>query len=91
MSTVTPKLLLKDELAERFDPSQYEFFDQGLLDTWASMMDEQEEAFRDHIQFILTNKQLEPDGRYSVLTAAGMKPEALLDINKLKHLKCLDL
>ena len=68
-----------------------QYFDQKTIDTWESMMGERDEAFRNRIQWILDNKQQEPDGRFSFLVTAGMKPEELQDINKLKQLKFLDL
>jgi Leucine-rich repeat (LRR) protein len=80
-----------EHLAIDRNKEEKQYFDQNMLDTWAGMMAGKDDAFRNRIQWILDHKQQEPDGRFSYLVTAGMKPGELQEINKLKHLKYLDL
>lgn len=67
-------------------------FNQETLDIWINMADEEnDEAFKKHIQWMQENKIPEKDGWFSVVTAPAMKWEELADINKLKNLRYLDL
>lgn len=67
-------------------------FTQDMLDMWIGMAEEQnDEKFKKQIQWMQENKITEPNGQFSVITAPGMSWEDLTDINKLHHLRYLDL
>jgi Leucine-rich repeat (LRR) protein len=68
-----------------------EYFNQQTFDMWTELAAEKGEAFQRRLEWIMANKQVEPDGRFSYIVTAGMKPEELQDINKLENLKYLDL
>lgn len=68
-----------------------EYFNQETLDIWAELAVEQGETFQKRLDWIMENKQVEPDGRFSYIVTPGMKPEELQDIYLLEHLKYLDL
>jgi Leucine-rich repeat (LRR) protein len=69
-----------------------EYFKQDMLDRWIEMIPQQEdEEQRKRLEWIIANKQVEPDGRFSYLVTPGMRPEELQDIYTLENLKSLDL
>lgn len=69
-----------------------ERFTQDMLDTWIEMAEEQnDEQFKKQIQWMQDNKITESAGKFSVIIAPGMNWEDLADINKLQHLRYLDL
>lgn len=69
-----------------------EYFKQDMLDYWMEMIPkQQDEEQRKRLEWIIANKQIEPDGRFSYLVTPGMQPEELKDIYKLEKLKSLDL
>ncbi|MBO9202445.1 MULTISPECIES: leucine-rich repeat domain-containing protein [Niastella] len=80
-----------EHLAIDRNKEEKEYFDQDTIDIWTSMLADSDEATREHIQWMLNNKQVEPKGRFSTLISAGMKWEELQDIHKLQNLKYLDL
>ncbi len=68
-----------------------EYITRETLDIWTEMAPEQDEAFRDHLEWVKKNSQLEPDGRFSYIVTPGMNPEDLQALIKLTNLKYLDL
>jgi len=68
-----------------------QYFTQDMLNSWIEMMPGQDEESRKHLEWMIANKQVEPDGRLSLLITPAMKEEDLKDIYKLEKLKSLDL
>jgi Leucine-rich repeat (LRR) protein len=68
-----------------------EYFKQDMLDRWIEMMPSQDEESQKRLAWIIANKQVEPDGRFSYLVTPGMQPEELQDIYTLENLRSLDL
>ncbi|PWV46503.1 leucine-rich repeat domain-containing protein [Chitinophaga sp. S165] len=67
-----------------------EYFDEDTLAIWKEMAAEEPEKFG-HLADVIKNKQLEPDGRYSVLTRRGITLQDLEGLKKLPNLRYLDL
>lgn len=65
---------------------------QDMFDMWAKMAEgNNDDAWKKQLQWMQENKIDEGKGNFSIITAPGMKWEDLADINKLQHLRYLDL
>jgi hypothetical protein len=80
-----------EHLAIDRNKEEKEYFNQETLDIWTELAAEKGEAFQRRLEWIMENKLVEPDGRFSYIVTTGMKPEELQDIYKLENLKYLDL
>lgn len=67
-----------------------EFFDADMLDMWKEMAADEPEKY-DYLLELLENKQLEADGRYSVISRQGISTEQLQQLSRLPNLTYLDL
>jgi len=67
-----------------------EFFDADMLALWEQMAAEDPEQYA-HLPEMIKHKQLEPDGRYSLITKTGITMEDLEKLSRLPNLKYLDL
>ncbi|ACU62066.1 leucine-rich repeat domain-containing protein [Chitinophaga pinensis] len=80
-----------EHLAIDRNKEEKEFITQDTLDLMNEMAADENEDFREHLEWIKQVKQPESGGRFSYILHEGMKPEDLQDIHKLQRLKYLDL
>jgi Leucine-rich repeat (LRR) protein len=65
---------------------------QDMFDMWVQMAEEKnDDAWKKRLQWMQENKIEESNGKFSIITAPGMKWEDLADINRLQNLRYLDL
>ncbi|SFM78930.1 Leucine rich repeat-containing protein [Chitinophaga sp. YR627] len=68
-----------------------EFITQDTLDLMAEMAPDEDEDFRQQLEWIKQVMQPAPNGGFFYILSPGMQPEDLQDIHKLQQLKYLNL